>query len=567
MRSRKSGGGVGTWTAILGVLLGAVFAGCGSDDEAPQGNAGSSGRSSGGASGRATGGTAGNPPDGSAGSAGSVGNGGSSGAAGSSGGGGADGNAGSSGTSGAAGTGGTVGTAGGAGTNGASGSAGTTGASGTAGTGGTAGTNGAGGSGACGAISTFADGLTPAREIHVATNGTANGDGSAGSPVNSVQRGIQLATPGTAVRIHAGTYAGGAFVTATQGMATAPIWIGGMPGEARPVIEGGADAMHLVRPRYLVIHDLEIRNQTANGLNVDDGSQYANQDAARYVVFRNLFIHDIGSGGNQDCLKLSGLNDYRVLDSRFARCGGGGSGSAVDHVGCHRGLLARNLLEDLQGNGIQSKGGSEDIEIRWNRINNGGERAVNMGGSTGTEFFRPPLTNGSNFEARNIRAIANVFVGSTVPIAFVGCVDCLAANNTIVDPDNWIVRILQETVSDASYTFLPAQNGRFVNNIVYFSRAALSTYVNVGPNTQANTFVFRNNVWFAHDNAGQSTPTGLPSAETGGIYGQNPALVTPAYSIPSSSPAAGVGIRLTEVTGDYNGRCYLDPPSAGAFER
>ena len=183
-----------------------------------------------------------------------------------------------------------------------------------------------------------------------------------------------------------------------------------MPGEARPVIEGGADAMHLVRPRYVVIHDLEIRNQTANGLNVDDGSEYANPDAARYLVFRNLYIHDIGSGGNQDCLKLSGLNDYFVLDSRFARCGGGGSGSAVDHVGCHRGLLARNLLEDLQGNGIQSKGGSEDIEIRWNRVNNGGQRGVNLGGSTGTEFFRPPLTAGSNFEARNIRAIANVFV-------------------------------------------------------------------------------------------------------------------------------------------------------------
>ena len=160
-----------------------------------------------------------------------------------------------------------------------------------------------------------------------------------------------------------------------------------------------------------------------------------------------------------------------------------------------------------------------------------------------------------------------MFVGGTVPIAFVGCVDCLAANNTIVDPDNWILRILQETVSDATYTFLPAQNGRFVNNIIYFSRAALSTYVNVGANTQANTFVFRNNLWYAHDNVGQSTPTGLPAAETGGIYGQNPALVTPAYSIPGTSPAAGAGVRLTEVTGDYNGRCYLNPPSIGAFER
>jgi hypothetical protein len=408
--------------------------------------------------------------------------------------------------------------------------------------------------------------VTPAREVHVAMNGTPGGDGSAGNPVNTVERGIQLATAGTAVRIHPGTYGGGAFVNGLQGSATAPIWIGGAPGEARPVIEGGADAMHLVRPRYVVLHDLEVRNQTANGINVDDGSQYANADAARYVVFRNLFIHDIGSGGNQDCLKLSGLNDYFVLDSRFERCGGGGSGSAVDHVGCHRGVLARNVLADLQGNGFQCKGGSDDIEIRQNRITSGGERAVNMGGSTGFEFFRPPLAATGNFEARNIRVIANVFVGATVPFAFVGCVDCLAANNTIVDPENWLIRILQETTSTGGNAFLPARNGRVVNNVFYFSRAGISTYVNVGANTDAASFVFRNNVWYAHDTPAQSQPS-LPAAETGGVYGQNPGLDSTTYRIQASSPAAGAGVAVAEVRGDFDGRCYLDPPSAGAFER
>jgi hypothetical protein len=281
-------------------------------------------------------------------------------------------------------------------------------------------------------------------------------------------------------------------------------------------------------------------------------------------------VHDIGTGGNQDCLKLSGLNDYWVLDSEFQRCGGGGSGSAVDHVGCHRGLLARNRTDDLHGTGIQCKGGSDDIEIRWNMLRNGGERAVNMGGSTGYEFFRPPLSTSSpNFEARNIRVIANVFVGSVAPLAFVGCVDCLAANNTIIDPENWILRILQETVSDATYEFLPARNGRFVNNLVYFSRAGISTYVNVGANTDAASFVFQNNLWYAHDTPASSTPS-LPSTETAGVYELDPALVAAGsgdYSIADTSPAAGAGTPLTEVTGDFDGLCYTNPPSIGAFER
>jgi hypothetical protein len=462
------------------------------------------------------------------------------------------------------GTGGNLGTGGS--NSGSGGSGGNVGTGGNAGTGGAAG----GANGACGAIATFADGRMPAREVFVAMNGSATGDGSSGNPVDTVERGIELATPGTAVRIRPGTYAGGAFVSGMAGSATAPIWIGGVPGQARPVIEGGADAMHLVRPRYLVIHDLEVRATTANGINVDDGEQYADPDAARFVVFRDLFIHDVGSGGNQDCLKLSGLNDYLVVDSRFERCGGGGSGSAVDQVGCHRGVLARNVLADLAGNGIQCKGGSDDVEIRWNRLTNAGERAVNMGGSTGVEFFRPPLsTSTPNFEARNIRVIANVVVGSTSPLAFVGCVDCLAANNTIVDPTRWIVRVLQETVTTSTHMFLPAQGGQMVNNLVYFSHASLSTHVNVGANTQAATFTFRNNLWYAHDMPAQSMPS-LPAAETAGIYGQDPRLVAPAsgdYALMAGSPAAGAGTRLANVAGDAGGRCYLDPPSLGAFER
>jgi hypothetical protein len=351
----------------------------------------------------------------------------------------------------------------------------------------------------------------------------------------------------------------------------APIWIGGVPGGARPVIAGGGQAFHLVRARYVVVHDLEVRGASSNGINADDDSQYANADAARYIVFRNLFIHDIGTSGNQDCLKLSGLNDYWVLDSEFQRCGGNGSGSAVDHVGCHRGVIARNVFSDLQGNGVQCKGGSDDIEIRRNRFSNAGERSVNLGGSTGVEFFRPPLsTTAPNFEARNIRVIANDFTGSTVPLAFVGCVDCVAINNTLVNPSNWILRILQETVTGGGYTFLPAQNGRVINNLVYFSRSDLSTYVNVGPNTQAATFQFANNLWYAHDTPTSSRPTDLPSAETNGVVGSDPQLTGAAtgdYTIGGASPAAGAGQRAAEVRSDMAGRCYADPPSIGAHER
>ncbi len=99
-------------------------------------------------------------------------------------------------------------------------------------------------------------------------------------------------------------------------------------------------------------------------------------EALSHLVFRNLSIRDIGTGDNNDCLKLSGANDYWVLDSEFRNCSLGGSG--IDMVGCHDGLIARNRFVG-GGNAIQTKGGSENVEIRGNRFVQNDGRAVNLG--------------------------------------------------------------------------------------------------------------------------------------------------------------------------------------------
>jgi hypothetical protein len=375
------------------------------------------------------------------------------------------------------------------------------------------------------------------------------------------------------VVVHEGTYAGGDYIADLTGTEQAPIWIGGAAGEAKPVIDGGGQAFQLSKARYVIVHDLEVRNSTQNGINADDGGEYADPDAARFIVFRDLHLHDVGAGGNQDCLKLSGLDDFWVLDSEFSVCGGGTSGSAIDHVGCHHGLIARNHFHDLtdSGNSVQGKGGCDDLEIRGNLFQNGGHRAVNMGGSTGFEFFRPPLSmNQPNTEARDIRVIANVFRGGVTPFAFVGCVDCLAANNTIDTPENWVFRILQETTSTNEYEFLPASNGRFVNNIVYFDNSMLSTFVNVGANTDPDSFTIENNLWYAHDDPGQSDPGGaLPVAEQSGIYGMDPSFADAAngdFHVDGQSPAASAGATVDELTADRDGVCYEEPPTIGAYE-
>ena len=446
-----------------------------------------------------------------------------------------------------------------------------TGASSSSGAGGDGASGGGGGGGPlpCGTVATFEDGATPQTQIHVAVSGSdGSGDGSAGSPFATVGRAAQDAAAGTAIVMHAGTYAGGASIEQLAGTAEAPIWIGGAAGEAKPVLVGGQNGLRLSRVRYLIVHDLELEGGEFNGINCDDGSAYDDADATRYIVFRDLDIHDVGSNGNQDCLKLSGLDDFFVLDSTFARCGGGDAGSGIDHVGCHDGVIVGNHFEATSGNGVQCKGGSTNILVQGNRFVDAGHRAVNMGGSTGFEFFRPSLDPvGANAEARDIRVIANVIEGGVAALGFVGCVDCIAANNTIVDPERWVFRILQETAtSSGGYTFLPAQNGTVTNNIVYFTASGLSTHVNVGGDTDPDGFTFVNNLWFAHDAPGSSTPS-LPVTEQGAIIGEDPLFVGGGdFSITANSPAAGAGSTLAALGGDYDGACYASPPSVGAYE-
>ena len=417
-------------------------------------------------------------------------------------------------------------------------------------------------------IKHFATGKAPARLLHVDAAAKAGGTGTAAKPFQRIRDAVAKLAPGTGIRIHPGTYPGGTWIQGVSGTAKAPIWIGGVPGKAKPHLTGGKEGLHLSTVRYLVLHDLEVSKAQYNGINCDDGGSRANAAATQFVVFERLFIHDIGGTGNQDGLKLSGLDDYWVLDCRFQRCGGGMSGSGVDHVGCHRGLLAGNRFEDLSGNAIQCKGGSEDIEIRANTLIRAGARGINLGGSTGFQYFRPPLSKTRiNFEAKNIRVFANVIEGGDTAVAFVSSVDCIVAQNTIVDPKTWIFRILQETTTSQGYNFVASSKGRFFNNILWFSRKQLRSDVNVGSGTLPGTFQIANNLWYAHDQPSASKPR-LPVAETAGIYGKNPGIQPPKdYSIKRSSPAARMGIPFKPVPErDHGWRGYRKVPSIGAYE-
>ncbi len=365
------------------------------------------------------------------------------------------------------------------------------------------------------------------------------------------------ALPGDTILFLSGTHQGGAYVENLQGRADA--WIIIM-GEADALISGGTNAFQLTDPAYLHIRHLTFDDQTGNGVNIDDGGSY--DTPAHHLLIEDCTWRGIDATGNNDMLKLSGVDSFAVRGCRFID--GSPGGSMVDMVGCHDGIFEGNHFENAGSNCIQAKGGTRYIRIERNAFQNGGERSINIGGSTGLPYFRPV---NANYEASDILVAANVFTGSVAPIAYVGAVNCAVVQNTIYLPEKWAVRILQES-TDAR--FLPCGNNTFLNNIVMVDNRAAGPTFNIGPNTAPETFLFRNNLWFNIESAAWGGPN-LPVMEVGGIIGSDPRLRAPAltggdFSLLENSPAIGAGTPVAAPLKDFTGKQFNVPPSIGAFE-
>lgn len=414
----------------------------------------------------------------------------------------------------------------------------------------------------------FDVGVAYERTLHVASDGTSDGDGTEANPFASLEPAARAATPGTRILIHDGTYDASWYLEDLVGEADRPIAIVGESRDGTILDANGAgEVLHVSSAAYVVLEGFTMRGSTGNGVNIDDGGT---GDTSHHVVLRDLHVHDVGTGGNNDCVKLSGLDDFFVLDSVIGSCD---AGDAIDQVGCHRGFLHGNRFEATPGGGIQMKGGSSDSLVHGNLFIDVAGRGINAGGSTGLEFFRPI---DAPYEAARLVIAANVFVrsgaSSGAPIAYVGCDQCVFANNTVIDPQTWVARILQES-TDAR--FVPSRDGLFVNNLVVFDTSVLRTFVNVGGGTAPETFTFANDLWFATDDASFAGPTltdGIPP-ETGAVIQVDPELADPDaedFSIPASSPAATAGRPLSDFgatvpAADFDGRCFADPPAIGAF--
>ncbi len=368
---------------------------------------------------------------------------------------------------------------------------------------------------------------------------------------------IDDVVPGGTILVHAGIYSGGIFAGDLQGTSNAWISIFAAPGET-VIFDGGANAWQFSDGAYLHIKGFIYQHQTGNGLNFDDGGSYTTP--THHIIFEDCTFQDMNASGNNDLLKLSGLDNFEIKNCTFLN--GATNGSGIDMVGCHDGLIKNCHFENLGSNSIQAKGGTARIRIEANFFKNGGARAVNLGGSTGLQFFRPI---DAPYEAAELYVYSNIFMGSQAPIAFVGCINSEVINNTLYLPENWVLRILQETVDPTR--FAPCGFNTFRNNIIFLDDQ-VSVECNIGPDTAPETFTFSDNLWFQSDDPSWEGPV-LPVEDTDQIINEDPLFEdTPneIFDVLLSSPAVGEGFDVLQPEKDFEGEDFITPRTIGAFE-
>ena len=376
-----------------------------------------------------------------------------------------------------------------------------------------------------------------------------------------LQSALDNAQSGDDIELQAGTYPGRFVLSDRTGITISS------QDPANPATidaAGLGEALKFSAVHNVSVTGINIENASVNGINIDDVGT-AGTDTSTGITLQNLtFTNGSGNG-----IKLAGVDNFYV--GRINMVGWGGGDSAVDLVGSHHGLVECSYFQNSSpgsGTGFQAKGGSADVIVRANRFVTANERAIQIGGSTDLDVFRPQPPG--NVEASGIVAEGNVILNNGYPsagigaaVSFVNTADGIFRNNVVDRPSIYAIRILKENTQPG---FIDTQNGTIVNNDFIWNEGDLAEAVNVGDGTLPNTFHFAGNHWYNSTNPANSTPS-LPTTETGGVYGVDPQVnlrgITP-WDYPWGKWVVNTSDLLDTITLDHPEKFKLAIPGPGA---
>ncbi len=322
---------------------------------------------------------------------------------------------------------------------------------------------------------------------------------------------LLTASPGDRIYVAPGTYTSRLYVDGAHGAPGNLIEVVALDPNNRPVFEsGGYGVFTLINSSYILVDGIIARGagaDTGDGNNIDIAQSH-------HMILKNSRSGTIPVPGNSDGIKFASSSNTLMYNNTIENWGSGGSGA--DMMNNHNSLFMRNTFSfpsmpgDTAGNGIQSKGSNAyENGFYKNVFNDGGNRAQKFGGWGGA--------GPSAWEARDMTAMGNVFVNGQAAVSFESATNCDFAYNTVVNPEKWVMRILQGGGKQTAY------NSFRRNLVVYGPFQSYGGVQNISGGTRPETFTYEANYWYNNVNPSASIPS-LVGGETDPAGGVDPQL-------------------------------------------
>ncbi|MFA7429217.1 MAG: right-handed parallel beta-helix repeat-containing protein [Rhodospirillaceae bacterium] len=285
------------------------------------------------------------------------------------------------------------------------------------------------------------DDFAPTKTIWVSTSGRSSNSGSEGSPLNSINAALKLATPGTAIMVKAGTYREDISITksGTDGAPIALISADGAHAAKIAPTDASARPIRGFGVENIIVDGFEIVGNNRDGITFTQaGSNFS--DLAKNIVIKNNYVHDTAGDG----IKIAQADNVYTLNNLITRT----KGQGIDYVAVQGGVIAFNDVSATPSNSlVMAKGGSARIEIHDNVIHDSNHnKTINgilIGGSTENEFFRPGY---DKHEAYDVVAYNNTIYNVERGIQFMGAKDSTAHHNHLYNISGHNVDLAASTV-------------------------------------------------------------------------------------------------------------------------